>query len=127
MADITGELDPMWSDTSSMSYLSMIKSKLINVFKKNIKGALLVIALEALMMFAYEHVSPFIDFMDLVGSLKTDYPILFSFLSTGVFMGVIPSLISFYRNNQYTNKPLLLAYMFISYGLVVCSAFHDKG
>ena len=101
------------------SDLNYIKSQLKSVFKKNIIPAIVIILLELLIVILYKSNTFITSFLTILSIWKYNLSYIYSFLSTGLFMGLIPWGLSFISRKKVVDPILHTSlFMFISYGIV---------
>ncbi|KAL7716344.1 Uncharacterized protein QTN25_006334 [Entamoeba marina] len=95
-----------------------------NVFKQNSLPAIVLIVLELSLYIGYTNIPIVTNLFNALGMLKANMSYLFSFLITGIFMGLLPWAYDIYRHTiKPKNQKKQGIFMFLCYGLIVCFVF----
>ncbi|ELP83918.1 hypothetical protein EIN_311790 [Entamoeba invadens IP1] len=99
--------------------LQSVKNDVLRVFSQNGKVGVIIIVLELVLVLCYNYV-PIVNIaMNAMASLKMKMSIIYSMISTGLFMGVVPWLVDIFQGHI---RPALRVrtgiFMFLCYAFV---------
>ena len=100
-----------------------IKDELKQVFIQNRNTAIVIIIAEVILYFTYMYIPLVNSTFQFIGSIKDKTSIVFSFIMTALFMGIIPTCMDYFQHKFKTDAYKYFLYSGIAMGIVVCN-FH---
>ena len=99
--------------------IKLIISELTKAFKSNIIPGVVVISLSIIIAILYSNETFLTYFLEDVADLKYNLSYVYSFLSTSIFMGIIPWTFSVFKKRILPGKRIeSFLFMFFMYGLI---------
>lgn len=99
--------------------INIIFSEIKKVFKQNLIPAIVIIILEVIIVVLYEMETFMTVWLEALAEIKFDFGYLYSFLATGLFMGIIPWIFALIKRRVPMDKKLTsFIFMFCMYGMI---------